>query len=129
MDLALFTTLLHTIVHILLLIIGNFMMWVIYHLKHPFFEQYKVHDQPWPWEEDREKWMELSKKTLRVTFINVFLILPIFCIVSFSNKEDLRKVYSYDTDDIPDAPRFFGTMVFMALCEDITFHFAHKFLH
>jgi len=27
----------------------NFLFWIIYHIDHPFFEQYKIIKEPWPW--------------------------------------------------------------------------------
>lgn len=30
-------------------VIYNSILYVIYHMKHPFFEQYKNTDKPWPW--------------------------------------------------------------------------------
>jgi len=45
-------------------------MWGVYHLKHPWIEQYKISSEPWPWEKDREAWIKLMKRSLLLIFLN-----------------------------------------------------------
>jgi hypothetical protein len=40
--------------HVIWLLGCNLVMWGVYHIKHPWFEQYKINNEPWPWEENRE---------------------------------------------------------------------------
>jgi hypothetical protein len=35
---------------------ANIIMWIIYHIEHPFFERYKISSNPWPWYENRVEW-------------------------------------------------------------------------
>ena len=39
-----------TLWHAVVFLVGNFMMWIIYHLELDFFERYKITSQPWPWQ-------------------------------------------------------------------------------
>ena len=45
-----------TVWHSIVFLSGNLMMYPIYHFKLPFFERYKVSNQPWPWDEDNKAW-------------------------------------------------------------------------
>ena len=79
---------------------NNLYMLVIYRLKHPFFEQYKVHNEPWPWDENYKEWREFLNKTLVTLFINIALIFP----ASVSLRQYLfnwEVRFSFELEDIP----------------------------
>ena len=44
---------LQLIPNISLMLIVNSTFYLIYHLEHPFFEQYKANTQPWPWNQNK----------------------------------------------------------------------------
>ena len=52
--------------HIFLYILLNLVYFLIYKLEHPFFEKYKVNDNPWPWKENYEEWQKMLWRTLKV---------------------------------------------------------------
>jgi hypothetical protein len=37
------------IIHEIVYVIANFVMYLIYNLEIPFFERYKITSEPWPW--------------------------------------------------------------------------------
>ena len=49
----------------------------LYYMKIPFFEQFKVTSSPWPWEENYEKFKELTKKTALNLMLNYGVLFPI----------------------------------------------------
>lgn len=57
----------------LFILIGTFYT-VLYVFEIPFFEKYKVQDEPWPWKEDFEKWRELLNESLMLIVFNLVCI-------------------------------------------------------
>jgi hypothetical protein len=57
-------------------------MWFIYHIEHPFFERYKINNDPWPWNKNREEWNELLWKSLKLVSINVLVIYPVIALLN-----------------------------------------------
>lgn len=60
----------------------NAILAVIYHIKHPFFEQYKNTSKPWPWEEDPQEWKSLRAKSFKAIFINFLVVTPVMVYIS-----------------------------------------------
>ena len=54
----------------------NLMFGVLYYLNLPFFERYKVLEEPWPWQEDPEAFWKLVKKTAKLYFFNIYAQKP-----------------------------------------------------
>jgi len=50
---------------LLLLVVGNLCMYVIYVIKLPFFERYRINNKPWDWEVDSAKWRMTLKKAIK----------------------------------------------------------------
>lgn len=38
--------------HATFFLVSNLALLLIYYIKHPFFERYKIESEPWPWEKD-----------------------------------------------------------------------------
>ena len=55
----------------------NLIMYVIYHIEHPFFERYKINDRPWPWNNKGDDWNSMLRSTLKILAFNHFIVLPI----------------------------------------------------
>jgi len=60
---------------------GNLAHLVIYKLKSPFLESYKINpEKSWPWEENYEDWIKkLRKATIYVILSNVFYAFILIC--------------------------------------------------
>lgn len=69
--------------HILLVLITNAAMWAIYHVELPFFERYKITNDPWPWVENKEEWNKLLWKSIKMVAFNNFVSFPL-AFVGFS---------------------------------------------
>lgn len=65
------------IFHATWILYSNLSMYVIYKMKHPFFEQFKVNNDPWPWDENPEEWRKMLKKSISLVAFNGLVVLPI----------------------------------------------------
>jgi sterol desaturase/sphingolipid hydroxylase (fatty acid hydroxylase superfamily) len=114
------------ILHEGIFLLNNFVMWVIYKLEWPFFENYKIHDKPWPWKEDVEKWNKLIKETVLILFVNHVLVLPIVSISYYITNEC---PYRVDTESLPNCFEVIWQTVIFMIIEDFSFYWSHRFLH
>jgi sterol desaturase/sphingolipid hydroxylase (fatty acid hydroxylase superfamily) len=99
--------------------------YIIYRAKLPIFEQFKDNDRPWPWEYDPEFRTKIKKALLLVGFNNLvcsplFTYTGVYC--GLLNTRVTK-------DELPSFPVFLTQIVFMILCEDISFYFLHRLLH
>ena len=66
--------------------IGFFTMgtvfYFIYSSNHPFFERYKINNNPWPWNSDPEQWKILKRNSIYVIGVNNFFTIPISLLVT-----------------------------------------------
>jgi hypothetical protein len=68
------------IIGLIMLTGTNLMFMLIYWLRLPFFEQYKVEkDEPWPWDKDPVGWKPFFRKTLKYFYFNNIVIN--FCMI------------------------------------------------
>lgn len=114
------------ILHESIFIFNNFVMWIIYKLEWSFFERYKIHDKPWPWKEDPEKWNKLIKETITVLFVNQVIILPLLNIPYYIKNEC---PFRLEIDTLPSIFEVIWQTVFFMLVEDFSFYWSHRFLH
>ncbi len=115
------TLLAHTGSHLLI----NGIMMLIYKLKHPFFEQYRVSNKPWPWESQPKLWDKVLKKTLKVLAIDHFAIVPAVLIVQSLQGPKMKT----DLQSFPELPTIIFQIIFFALVEDFFFYWTHRLLH
>jgi hypothetical protein len=66
----------------------------------PFFEKYKVNNEPWPWQENRAGWLKHLRKTLFIIAINYGLGMPFLMIVSMLSK-NYEVPFPFEMDKIP----------------------------
>jgi len=108
----------------------NAIMYVIYSLNHPFFEQFKVQKKVWPWldenKETREQWRSLVNRALLVVTFNEFIIVPVMIYLNFPITS-LRN--SYDIQQLPEWYTSVWQICVCMMCEDTLFHFSHRLLH
>ena len=67
----------------LLFITIELVYYVIYNLEHPFFEQFKINDDPWPWQKDKEAWKKLFKQSVILVGINNIVFTPVVFLTLF----------------------------------------------
>jgi sterol desaturase/sphingolipid hydroxylase (fatty acid hydroxylase superfamily) len=114
------------ILHEFVFILNNFVMWAIYKLEWSFFERYKIHDKPWPWKEDPEKWNKLILETITLLFVNQVIILPLLLIPHYITNQS---PYRCDLDSLPSVFEVIWQTVFFMLVDDFSFYWSHRFLH
>ncbi len=102
------------------------LMYIIYHLELPFFERYKVTNDPWPWNDPEINWPQFLKRTCIQLAINEFLCIPIMTLEPLLTNKS-RYQFTYET--IPDKFTTIAHIVFFMICEDFTFYWAHRALH
>ncbi|CDW77386.1 sterol desaturase family protein [Stylonychia lemnae] len=106
----------------------NFCFWIIYHIEHPFFEQYKIYDGQWPWKEDLNEWKELLRKSYTVVGINNFIVIPIAQMI-VTIKDDYQVRYSFEMEDLPDWKTILWQILFSMWIQDFFFTASHWLLH
>ena len=101
-------------------------MYVIYHLELPFFERYKITNNPWPWNDKSEDWNAKLKKTLIQLAINHFICTPIVSLEPF-----ITNIANYrcDLDSLPSIFEIIWQNVFFMLIEDFLFYWGHRLSH
>lgn len=114
--------------HIIMVILPNFVMWFIYHIEHPFFERYKINRDPWPWNKDRAEWNELLWKSLKLVGLNVLIIYPLVVLINLA-KDNWEVKMAFEVEKLPDSVTLMATIMFMMVCEDFAFHWTHKLMH
>ena len=109
-------------------IVQHSLMWIIYHIEHPFFERYKVNNEPWPWNKDITEWRILLKRTLKFIGVNIFVVIPAVNYFDYV-AQGYKSKHRIDVDGLPDNMTIFVSLVFCMIVEDFTFHWVHKLLH
>lgn len=106
---------------------ANAVYYIFYHFEFPFIERYKSNDLPWPWNEDRERWNSLWKKSVLLLLFNSNVI-PVF-IYMFLSSQGLLEEHSSAIEDLPDTVTLAASIFFFMLCEDFCFYWTHRTLH
>lgn len=115
------------ITHELSYIIFNLSLFFVYYLDLPFFEQYKVHDEIWPWKENKKEFLTLLKRGLKQISINQFIILPALL---YTNAFILKGMkLRVDLNSFPSLFELIWQIYFFILCDDLLFYWSHRFLH
>jgi sterol desaturase/sphingolipid hydroxylase (fatty acid hydroxylase superfamily) len=110
------------------MLVVNISMYLIYHIELPFFERYRISSEPWPWYENREEWMALLKKSMKLVAFNAFVSYPLALVVSvFLANFDIK--YDFDPNNLPDMKTIMMSVTFCMVCEDFFFYISHRLLH
>ena len=113
-------------IHTSLIILSNLLMYFIYTMKLPFFERYRILNEPWPWEKDKQAFVEKMKGTFKTLLINNFVVLPFAFTVPV-----LLGTVKYDTGvfSIPGSTEIVLQIVFFMVVEDTAFYWIHRLMH
>lgn len=125
-----------------LFILFSLLMLPIYYIQHPFLEQYKIQPScPWPWlvdennsEKVRRDFWALSKRSVKLTFINVFCILPVLIAIQVYVNEKLGISDPHEFDTSPEfwPPRTFQTLqdiISLTVVHELGFYVTHRLMH
>ena len=100
---------------------------IIYSANHPFFERYKINNNPWPWNEDPVKWEILKKRSYFYIGINNALIIPGYLLASLYFNPKIEITVS--VEELPDMKKLIATIILCMMLEDLGFYVMHKLLH
>lgn len=76
----------------------NLVYMVIYKLNHPFFEQFKDNNLPWPWETEPEKFKKQLMKAIKLIGTNNIVYGIPFALILFKG---FGLTYKYSLEDLP----------------------------
>eukprot|EP00347_Sterkiella_histriomuscorum_P018018 403347100 len=115
-----------------LVIVFNSMYVIIYKLNLPFFEQYKVNSELWPWqeqsEEKKKEWKLLKWKLIRnIPYIYFVILPPIYILGAYNNKWE--SLFRMELESFPGPKEICIQLLFCTICEDLSFHLIHKIMH
>jgi len=114
-------------VHELAYTIFNLILYFIYKSDNPFFEQFKVNNEKWPWKENPEEFRVLFKRSMKQIIINQFVVLPL---ILFTNSVILKKLkLRVDLESFPETYEIIWQTLFFTICDDFLFYWSHRFLH
>ena len=100
---------------------------LLYWLELPFFEQYKVSNEPWPWKADHKKWRDLLFQSIALVGINNVLMIPL---LAFQNHlMGMEVPFDFSLEGVPTPLKFAFQLLFCAIVEDFVFHMSHRALH
>lgn len=97
---------------------------ILYSLKMPFFEKYKIDPSPWPWE--LENWSELKWYLIKSLAFNHLVTYPV---IQFSQVYFFHEMFVEDDAQLPDHWTIVIHILFCMVVEDFYFYFAHRLLH
>jgi sterol desaturase/sphingolipid hydroxylase (fatty acid hydroxylase superfamily) len=111
--------------HTGLAVINNTIFYIIYKIKLPFFERYRVSDKPWPWESNPEQLNQLLKKTFKVLAFSHLVLIPGMTLLDGLNGPTMRM----DLESMPSVKEIVFQLIFFMICEDFMFYWCHRTLH
>ena len=107
----------------------NAVFWLIYRYEFKVIEQYKIDPQKaWPWVSDPEGWRIEAYQALKSVLFNMTFVNFVFATVV---------LYFYDWDlpwnnrpeDVPTGLEMAKQLLFLIICDDLTFHLMHRLMH
>ena len=100
---------------------------ICYWFEFPFMERYKVLEEPWPWNDDKEAWNKLFWRTFFLYGFNACVIGPLVYCPFYAF--DLEVLLDFSVEGIPSSVQMVAQVFLCMLLEDFTFHFSHRMLH
>ena len=123
---AAFTAMFQFINHEIIFILANLFFYAVYHAESDVFEKYKVESEPWPWKEDRGKWIIQLKKTAKLIFFNQFVVIPGLLSLTYLRGKALMRT---DYESLPGMYEIGWQLVFIYCTADFFFYWSHRILH
>jgi sterol desaturase/sphingolipid hydroxylase (fatty acid hydroxylase superfamily) len=112
-------------VNVGVLVLANLMMLWIYKRKLRFFENYRISNKPWPWEENPEKWAATLKTTLKAIAFNIFVLQASFLYLDTLSHFHIK----FDVESFPSVFTHIWQIFLFMIVEDFVFFLAHAALH
>jgi len=115
------------LLHVIFHSSANFIYFYLYKAKIPFFEQFRInHDKLWPWEKNPENWIKVYKKTMKMLFVQQYILFPLTTVpFVFSNFCKAR----IDLESFPTKTEIIGQLIILMLCDDFYNYWIHRLFH
>ena len=114
--------------HNVFFLIGQLMHLVLYKIKLPFFEKYKINpERAWPWEKDMALWRVQLGKSIRCIALWVGVISPLMICMDHFVLDDMKMAMTLE--QWPSRTTVIKQIVFFMCMEDLLFYWAHRLLH
>ena len=105
---------------------ANFIYFYLYKAKIPFFEQFRINqDKFWPWEKNPESWAKIYKKTMKMLFVQQYILFPLTT-VPFVFLHCKTRV---DLETFPTKWEMIGQLILLMLCDDFYNYWVHRLFH
>ena len=110
----------------------------VYWMQHPFFERFKIrNDRPWPWLDERrrvrDEFWALSLRSARLTFVNLFVLLPLMSAVkvwlSKITGTDDPNAFSTGDDHWPTPGKNLRDLFHLVVIHEFGFYTTHRMMH
>lgn len=111
------------VVHLVVYLSANSVFFMLYYLQIPFFENWKVTKDPWPWKTDPEFYEKLKRVLYCWMFNQVCIVIPV------SGINGLRVGFDTNTQQFPSLVKNFCQIIFFIVAEDFMFYWSHRILH
>ena len=121
-NLALVKIVLYWIIHI----VTHSLLAILYAYKIPYFEQYRVNQDPWPWESDPVAFKKLQKSAIKTFFYIVLVVLPLFLLLKARYGTISFKL---DPKDFPTPFEMIWQMLFFYIAGETAFYWSHVLMH
>lgn len=112
--------------HLVVKTIINIVVFIIYLSKLNFFEQYKISNEPWPFEKDSKKFRPLLINTIIQLFINDILITPL--VTFFLIYTGLSEV-ELSFERYPSTFELAWQLLFIMVLSDTYNYWCHRMFH
>ena len=108
------------------LFICNSLINIIYKIKHPYFEQYKISKSPWPWETDPVGYSKEYSKIVINTIVGNTIVLPLL-LYPFLHFDLVH--FQTDLESFPSSSKLFvQTCLFVTVFETM-YYWLHRLFH
>lgn len=108
------------------LLLTNLFFHYIYTAKNPYFEQYKVSSEPWPWESDPKGYQTLRNSLFKTCILNNFILIPL---INYLPVTAGLIELNLNPLDYPSSTEILIHIMICMLTDDLSFYFGHRLLH
>lgn len=112
--------------HLFSLIFANMLLNELYKGRFPYFQQFKISQEPWPWQNDPNSYRIFQNRVFRNVFLNSGIIL---FLINFSLAYGDMVELTIDPLKFPSTLEIICHLYFFTITEDFSFYWAHRLVH
>jgi sterol desaturase/sphingolipid hydroxylase (fatty acid hydroxylase superfamily) len=114
------------IVNISLKLSCNLLIYLLYISKFSYFEQFRISQDPWPWEKNPSEFRALLLKTLKQLAINGLIVSPVFSLLLLALFGSEVQV---SPEKFPDQWELTWQLIFCMMVADTYNYWSHRLMH